>query len=74
METYGARSYQDFYQPLCEFFGDGHLCGVTLIDETKLMRKKYFSLTITEEHRDAKQKFKEGRRVKIIVTDESIAA
>jgi hypothetical protein len=71
METYGARSYQDFYQPLCEFFGDGHLCGVTLIDKTMLMRKKSFSL---EEHQDAKQKFKEGRHVKIIVTDESIAA
>ncbi|KAF8145821.1 hypothetical protein K438DRAFT_1781634 [Mycena galopus ATCC 62051] len=73
-ETYGTRSYHDFYQPICKFFGDGHLTGVTLVDETSFPRKKSFALKITDEHKRAKRLFREGRRVKIIITDESIAA
>ncbi|KAF8157447.1 hypothetical protein K438DRAFT_1777253 [Mycena galopus ATCC 62051] len=73
-EIYGTRSYHDFYQPICKFFGDGHLTGITLVDETRLPRKKSFALKITEEHKLAKRKFREGRRVKITITGESIAA
>ncbi|KAJ7803382.1 hypothetical protein B0H14DRAFT_2613400 [Mycena olivaceomarginata] len=43
IENYGGRSYHQFYYPLLEFFGEGNLAGVTIIDETKHRRSKKFS-------------------------------
>ncbi|KAF8179537.1 hypothetical protein K438DRAFT_1768900 [Mycena galopus ATCC 62051] len=68
----GIPSYLDIYQPLLEFFGEGTLAGVTIVDQTVRPRKKKFSLPITEEFEAAKQKFLDGKRVKLIITDKSI--
>lgn len=72
IENYGGRSYHHFYYPLLEFFGEGNLAGVTIIDETKHRRSKKFELEITEEHKDAKRRFQLGKKVKIVITDESL--
>ncbi|KAJ7747083.1 hypothetical protein B0H14DRAFT_2636824 [Mycena olivaceomarginata] len=40
MENYGAQSYQDFYYSLLKFFGEGHLAGVTIIDQTKFENRR----------------------------------
>ncbi|KAF8194500.1 hypothetical protein K438DRAFT_1761409 [Mycena galopus ATCC 62051] len=42
IDAYGSRSYDDFYRPLCEFFWDGTLTSVTLVDDTMQPRKKSF--------------------------------
>ncbi|KAF8131774.1 hypothetical protein K438DRAFT_2131251 [Mycena galopus ATCC 62051] len=68
----GIPSYLDIYQPLLEFFGEGTLAGVTIVDQTVRPRKKKFSLPITEEFEAAKQKFLDRKRVKLIITDKSI--
>ncbi|KAJ7306956.1 hypothetical protein DFH08DRAFT_975753 [Mycena albidolilacea] len=64
IENYGGRSYHQFYYPLLEFFGEGNLAGVTIIDETKHCRSKKFKLEITEEYEDAKQRFQLGKKPK----------
>ncbi|KAF8213236.1 hypothetical protein K438DRAFT_1956649 [Mycena galopus ATCC 62051] len=73
IDQYGHRSYHHFYQPLREFFGEGSLAGVTLIDDTTQPRKKSFQLKITRAYEKAKKQLQQGKRVKIIITDESIA-
>ncbi|KAF8195152.1 hypothetical protein K438DRAFT_1760836 [Mycena galopus ATCC 62051] len=72
IDAYGSRSYNDFYRPLCEFFGDGTLTGVTLVGDTTQPRKKSFRLKITWANEKAKRMFQQGKCVKIIITDESI--
>ncbi|KAJ7852888.1 hypothetical protein B0H14DRAFT_3450488 [Mycena olivaceomarginata] len=62
IENYGGRSYHQFYYPLLEFFGEGNLAGVTIIDETKHRRSKKFKLEITEEYEDAKRRFQLGKK------------
>ncbi|KAJ7848166.1 hypothetical protein B0H14DRAFT_3867295 [Mycena olivaceomarginata] len=64
IENYGGRSYHQFYYPLLEFFGEGNLAGVTIIDETKHRRSKKFKLEITEEYEDAKRRFQLGKKPK----------
>ncbi|KAJ7310078.1 hypothetical protein DFH08DRAFT_974431 [Mycena albidolilacea] len=64
IENYGGRSYHQFYYPLLEFFGEGNLTGVTIIDETKHRRSKKFKLEITEEYEDAKRRFQLGKKPK----------
>ncbi|KAJ7841693.1 hypothetical protein B0H14DRAFT_2586729 [Mycena olivaceomarginata] len=62
IENYGGHSYHHFYYPLLEFFGEGNLAGVTIIDETKHRRSKKFKLEITEEYEDAKRRFQLGKK------------
>jgi hypothetical protein len=72
MENYGAQSYQDFYYSLLKFFGEGHLAGVTIIDQTKVRRSRKFRLEISQEHEEAKRHFQSGKRVKLVITDECL--
>lgn len=72
IEKYGKRSFRDFYEPLCAFFGTGYLANVTIIDETRQRRSPKFRFQITEEHRAAFSRWMEGKRVKFVITDESI--
>ncbi|KAJ6487577.1 hypothetical protein C8R45DRAFT_1097476 [Mycena sanguinolenta] len=65
IEKFGKDSFRDFYLPLLGFFGSGNLSGVTIVDETCKNRSRKFRLAITEEHKEAKKKFEQGRRVKL---------
>ncbi|KAJ6474313.1 hypothetical protein C8R45DRAFT_1103286 [Mycena sanguinolenta] len=74
IEMYGPKSFLDFYLPLVDFFGSDNLSGVTLVDETCKERSENFRLSFTEEHEEARRKFRRGQRVKLVITDESIAS
>ena len=73
IETYGHKSFRDFYLPLVAFFGSNNLSGVTLVDETRKKQSWNFCLSVTEEHEEARKKLRRGQRVKLVITDESIA-
>ncbi|KAJ6503629.1 hypothetical protein C8R45DRAFT_1091406 [Mycena sanguinolenta] len=73
IEKFGKDSFRDFYLPLLDFFGSRNLSGVTIVDETRKNRSRKFRLAITEEHKEAKKKFGQGRRVNLVITDKSIA-
>ncbi|KAJ6459298.1 hypothetical protein C8R45DRAFT_1221437 [Mycena sanguinolenta] len=72
-EKYGNNSFHDFYLPLATLFGADTLNGVTIVDKTQKLRAPDFHLVITEEFYEAKKKFWQGTRVKLVITDESIA-
>ena len=73
IEKYGNDSFRDFYLSLVTFFGSNTLSGLTIVDNTRKLRDPNFHLPITEEFYEAKKKFWQGIRVKLVITDESIA-